>query len=114
MTDHYSTIRDFGRQAHVEPAVPVQKRAKPEHLGDWTTASGGSLSLTGRRGSEFATIWHNRTDGPVKIGRARHAGGVLRSVEWDDAHQDQTEFWKTQQRHQIAALIAAWHAEARP
>jgi hypothetical protein len=83
-------------------------------LGDWTTDSGNVLSLVSRPGSEYASVWHQRSDGPVKIGRARHSGGVVRSVEWDEAHQDQTESWKSRQRHQIAALIAAWHAEGDP
>jgi hypothetical protein len=86
-------------------------RATPEILGSWLTCRGNKLTLMARRGTGYASVWLDQQGTPVKIGYALHAGGVVREVRWDELWREQTDTWKSQQRSQIATLVAAWHAE---
>ncbi len=86
-------------------------KTSPEVLGEWTTGTGNRLTLMARKGTGYASIWLSSRGQPVKIGYALHAGGVVRSVAWEEPWRNQTEAWKAEQRRQIGALIAAWHAE---
>jgi hypothetical protein len=93
------------------PPTEQDERELPEVLGEWTTEGGTKLSLVGKSRGQYASIWMQR-DGnmPRKIGRVEHAGGVLRSIRWDELWREQTEGWKEVQRNQAAAILADWHA----
>lgn len=82
-----------------------------EILGEWQTVNGNRLMLKARRKSGYASIWLDRKEHSVKVGYALHSGGVLRELRWEAPWREQIPAWKTQQRHHVAALIAAWHAE---
>ncbi|MEU5874090.1 hypothetical protein AB0A73_21355 [Glycomyces sp. NPDC047369] len=82
-----------------------------EVLGRWQSSAGNWLSLKARRRTGYASVWLDYNGHPVKIGYAVHSGGVLREVRWEVLWAEQTDAWKTQQRRQIASLLAAWHAE---
>ncbi|MEU6247462.1 hypothetical protein [Glycomyces sp. NPDC047010] len=86
-------------------------RSAPEILGSWLTGRGNKLTVMARRGTGYASVWLDYQGTPVKIGYAVHAGGVVREVRWEEPWREQTDAWKSQQRSQIAALVAAWHAE---
>lgn len=86
-------------------------RATPEILGSWLTGRGNKLTVMARRGTGYASVWLDQQGTPIKIGYALHAGGVVREVRWDEPWREQTDAWKSQQRDQIAALVAAWHAD---
>jgi hypothetical protein len=95
--------------ASLRTAAPEGK-SQPEVLGEWTTGTGNRLFLKARKTTGYASVWLQRPGAPVKIGYAMHAGGVVREIRWEEPWAEQTATWKAQQRRQVAALIAAWHA----
>lgn len=88
--------------------------AKSEVLGEWLTDNGNRLTLMARPGTGYASVWLSNHGQPVKIGRALHAGGVVREVRWEGLWAEQTDAWKSQQRSHITALIAARNAGQPP
>ncbi|WP_133884181.1 hypothetical protein [Glycomyces sp. NRRL B-16210] len=96
-----------------QPAVQLGT-AKSEVLGEWLTDNRNRLTLMARPGTGYASVWLSYHGQPVKIGRALHAGGVVREVSWEGLWAEQTDTWKSQQRSLITALIAARHAGQSP
>ncbi|WP_100448046.1 hypothetical protein [Glycomyces xiaoerkulensis] len=96
----------------VEISAEADQPQTPEVLGEWITEGGSTLSLVGKLGGQYTSIWMQR-DGsePCKIGRAEHAGGVLRAVSWDEPWREQTDAWKEIQRHKVSAILAERYAE---
>ncbi len=96
----------------VEISADVDQPDTPEVLGEWITEGGSTLSLVGKPSGQYASIWMQRGGSePRKIGRAEHAGGVLRSVRWDEPWREQTDAWKEIQRRKVSAILAERFAE---
>lgn len=94
------------------PPTEQDQQELPEVLGEWSTEGGTTLSLVGKASGQYASIWMQRDGGePRKIGRAEHAGGVLRSMRWDEPWREQTDSWKEVQRCKASSVVAEWFAE---
>lgn len=72
----------------------IGRLPKPRVIGEWSTASGITVSLTVRPGTNLAALWIVYGNGMTRIAQVLHDGSVLSEIRYKAPWNQQRPSWK--------------------